>query len=76
MTPPVKILRDSFVINLFRTPFSEKKDEWTKKIFQSKKNIWGVPRTTELGQNKKNITQKYQFAGLLAFHDMKRQKSF
>ena len=57
MTPPGKNLRDSFVCNLFRTPFSEKKVEWTKKILPSKK-IWkkiygGVPRITELGQNLK-----------------------
>ena len=72
----VKNLRDSFVINLFRTPFSEKKEEWTKNLFQSKKmkKIYGavVPRTTELGQNQKKYFQKYQFAGLLAFHHMKR----
>ena len=35
--PPGKNLRDSFVCNLFRTPFSEKKVEWTKKILPSKK---------------------------------------
>ena len=76
MTPPGKNLRDSFVCNLFRTPFSEKKDEWTKKILPSKKfrkKIYGgVPRITELGQNLKKYFQKYQFAGLLSFHHMKR----
>ena len=57
--PPGRNLRDSFVCNLFRTPFSEKKDEWTKKILPSKKNrkkiYGGGPRITELGKNlKKN----------------------
>jgi len=64
--PPVKNRRDTSIIDLFRTPFSEKKDEWTKKIFG------GVLRTTELGRNQKKYFQKYQFAGSLAFHHMKR----
>ena len=55
--PPVKNLRDSFVINLFRTPFSEKKDEWTKKLFQSKKNekkyMGGSPEPPNLAKIKK-----------------------
>ena len=76
MTPPRKNLCDSFVCNSFRTPFSEKKDEWTKKILPSKtirkKIFGGVPRITELDQNLKKYFQKYQFAGLLSFHHMKR----
>jgi len=36
--PPIKNLCDSFVIDLFHTPFPEKKDEWMKKLFQLKKN--------------------------------------
>mgnify|MGYP001321469086 CR=1 FL=1 len=74
--PPGKNLRDSFVCNLFHTPIPEKKDEWTKKMLPSKKmekNIYeGVPRITELGQNLKKYFQKYQFAGWLSFHHMKR----
>ena len=75
MTPPGKNLRDSFVCNLFRTPFSEKKDEWTIKLLPSKKKFMGVPRITELGKNlkiNKIKYQKYKFAGLLAFRHMIR----
>ena len=63
MTPPRKNLCDSFVCNSFRTPFSEKKYEWTKKILPSKKIrkkiFGGVPRITELDQNLKKYFQKY-----------------
>ena len=59
--PPRKNLCDSFVCNSFRTPFSEKKDEWTKKILPSKKIrkkiFGGVPRITELDQNLKKYFQ-------------------
>ena len=37
-----------------------------------KKYLGGVPRITELDQNLKKYFQKYQFAGLLSFHHMKR----
>jgi len=78
MTPPVKNRRDTFIIDLFRTPFSEKKDEWTKKIFQLKK-FWkkiygGVPRTTELGRNPKFFSPKIsicRFTGISPYEKIK-----
>ena len=75
MTPPGKNLRDSFVSNLFRTPFSEKKMNGRinfchrKKI--EKKFTGGPPNHRTWPKSKKNY-QKHQFAGLLTFRDMRR----
>ena len=57
--PPGKNLRDSFVSNLFRTPFSEKKDEWTNKLLTSKKHkkkiTGGPPNQQTWPKSKKKL---------------------